>query len=668
GQGWSGEGWSGQSWQRRRPEGLYETGAGVAVGIIDFGFDVAHPNLRANDGTTRVLALWDQRMPARSERPPPEPYGYGVVHTREEIDAALRSPTPFRELGYYPADADRADIGAHATHVTDIAAGSGRVGPMGMAPGADLILVHLADRYTGGLATLGDSSHLLEAAHFVVRTAGTRPWVINLSMGRHGGPHKGCTLLELALDDLLRAGPGRFVAQSAGNYHDTRTHASGLVTEGETTAVRFVTDPDDVTPNELEVWYSGDDEFVVHLDPPGSVGPPVALGDCADVVVDGQVVGRIYHRAFDPNCGDSHIDAFLSAAAPAGIWRVRLTGLRVADGVFHAWLERDEACGACQARFVAEDASSDCTLGTLANGRLPLVVGAYDARSLEWPPTPSSSAGPTRDGRDKPDVGAPGKNILAARSAPRGYEQSPGLLVAKTGTSMSTPHVTGAVALCLQRNPRLDAAQIRRLVLSTADPPGPGVEPHRLGHGYLNVAALVAAVPPLPSDLEATAMDLTAMDLTGTRDLAAVDAAAHDGVHARFAAIAADPALAYRELLYRPGGGLAAWLGRAVTVVGRPGQRLRRHLQPGDVVLSVVLGDRDGPGECAVLDERRLIRSRLNRPGQPSGWYGVTGSRTGGQSIRVLDPAGVVPPGQLVLRLATTTPDDDRDGGLDEDS
>ncbi len=379
----------------RRPPGLRLTGRGVVVGIVDWGLDVDHPNLVRSDGTTRLLALWDQRSRRRrAGRRSPQPYGYGLVHTRADIDRALRSGTPFRTLGYHAADADRGG-GSHGAHVTDIAAGNGTVGQAGVAPAADLVFVHLAARGTGGLATMGDSVRLLEAVDFIARTAGDRPWVINLSMGQMGGPHDGSGLVEQALDELLAAAPGRFVVQSGGNYYRARTHAAGAVGAGRRRVLRFVVDPADVTGNELEIWYGGTDELTVRIDPPGSTGASaVLLGQTADVRAGGRVVGRIYHRAFDPNNGDHHIDAFLHPGAPAGEWRVTLEGRRVGSGRYDAWLERDEACPSCQARFIPRHAVPECTTGTIANGHLPLVVASYDAQAPGRPPGPTSSAGP----------------------------------------------------------------------------------------------------------------------------------------------------------------------------------------------------------------------------------------------------------------------------------
>ncbi|TYB51329.1 S8 family serine peptidase [Nonomuraea sp. PA05] len=667
-------------WTEPRPPAQTE----VVVGVVDAGADFDHPNFKHADGTTRLLALWDQRHRPGSA---PQPYGYGVVHTREDIDRALRTSHPYRTLGYHPADADRGG-GAHGTHVMDIAAGNGTVGPAGMAPEASLVFVHLSNRGTGGLANLGDSVRLLEAVDFIVRTAGERPWVINLSLGCHGGPHDGRTPTELALDELLAAAPGRFLAQSCGNYYRARTHASGFLLPGRQRVLRFVTDPADTTVNEVEIWYSGADELTVRIDHPRiPAGPVVPLGGSADIVAGGRVAGRVYHRAHDPNNGDHHIDAFLYPWAPDGEWRVTLESRRVTGGRFHAWIERDEACPRCQARFLPSDADPASTIGTIANGRVPLVVGAYDAHSPGRPPGPTSSAGPTRDHRAKPDLAAPGVAVLAARSAPRGSARSPGLLTRKTGTSMAAPHVTGAVALCLQYGGhRLTAAGIRRLVLSSADPPlpqmdrlepplpgmdrrgPPAADPpppgtERLGRGRLNVRALLAAVRrSLPPLTEVTAME------------------EHDRI-APLLSVA--PARAYRELLYRPAGSLSTWLRDRFAVLAGPGQRAVDVPRAGDVLIRVVLGEPAAAGQCAIVSAAGLTRRLGSRRGAPSGWYAVAsvmGPVGGRRPVRLLDPAGRVPPGQLLLRpwpvepLAPQTPAEEpqeepfEDDGLAEES
>ncbi|HEY3569638.1 MAG TPA: S8 family serine peptidase [Thermoanaerobaculia bacterium] len=480
---------------RRRPEGIDATGRGVVVAVLDWGFDFAHPNFRNRDGSTRALALWDQSAPGRG----PEPYGYGRVYTREEIDRALRHDEPYRALGYHPAAGDPTGKGAHGTHVLDIAAGNGRAegAPLGIAPEADLLFVHLATR--GGIgdqASLGNSVTLLEGLDWVARMAGGRPWVVNMSVGRHGGPHNGLTLVERGLDALLAAGPGRAVVQSTGNYYTARVHASGYLRPGQEHVLHWCTDQADLTPNELEVWYPGRDVFGLEVrSPEGETRARVPLGGQAVIEIGGREVGRAYHRAKDPGCGDNHIDIFLDPQAPAGCWRVVLSGEDVTDGRFHAWVERDAGCPTCQSRLEPGDADPTTTLGTIANGFRSITVGAYDAHSGDRPLGPFSSCGPTRDGRMKPDLLAPGVRVLAARSASLALGSDTPLLTRYSGTSMAAPHVTGTVALMFEVAARpLTIQETRKLLLSTAREARLEDEPAmRLGSGYLDIERAVEA-------------------------------------------------------------------------------------------------------------------------------------------------------------------------------
>jgi subtilisin family serine protease len=598
----------------RRSPGLALTGAGVVVAAIDWGVDVDSAAFRWPDdlaairgdheaGATRFLSFWDQRDQAAGPRP--EPYGYGSVHGRTEIDRALQHPRPYERLGYHPAIADPRGRGSHGTRTMDIAAGNGEAGgPVGIAPEADLIFVHLADRNTGGLANFGDSVRLLEAVDFISRTAGQKPCVINISAGRLCGPRDGTTLVERAFDELLANMPGRFIVDSAGNYFHWRAHSCGSIRPGEARSLTVVIDPADVTPNEIEIWYDGADEFAVRIDPPGYAGGPiVCLGQRSDLIVGGQVAGRVYHRRHDPNNGDNHIVAYMDPVARPGEWTVTLEARRVSNGRFHAWIERDDSCPGCQARFTLGDSNPATTIGSIASSHLPLIVGAYNGHDPARPVAAFSSAGPCRDGRSKPDLVAPGVDVLAARSAPVGASHGNGLLVRGNGTSFATPHVTGAVALCLEAaGNRLSAKNIRSLLLGSCDPVSDADPDCRLGHGYLNIPRLVADVQ---RAVAAPVIAPSAKESTmATEDTIVV--------------LAAAPAMAYREYLYRPRSQLARWVSDRFELVTGPGQRIDRALREGDVLIEVALG-RIGPGRCVKLAARdlELIASRRQlAPGQ----------------------------------------------------
>ena len=481
----------------RRPRSESATGRGVVVGVIDFGCDFAHPDFRHPDGRTRLLALWDQS--ARPASGASNRYGYGVIHNAEAINHALETDDPYAALGYHPAASDPEQEGAHGTHVAGIAAGNGRAGgPVGVAPEADLVFVQHSSRFIRkGMHRLGDSVTLLEAVDFIAQTAGERPWVINISMGSHGGQHDGSTLVEQGLDAALRVAPGRAASQSGGNYYQQRCHTSGRLRKGEERTFTWEIDEADVTANELEVWYSGRDIFVVELrSPDGALLGRAALGERIPLTLGGREIGNIYHRQYEPNNFDNHIDIFLYPGAPPGDWRVTLIAQDVVDGRFHAWIERDAICQGCQSRFPPEDAVPSTTTGAIANGFRTISVGAYDPHSPDQRVAPFSSCGPTRDDRLKPDLVAPGVNILAARSAPWDGHDETSLLTRMSGTSMASPHVAGALALMFEVAPRpLRIEETHNLLMASTRKVSASQEmASRIGSGYLNLDEAIKTV------------------------------------------------------------------------------------------------------------------------------------------------------------------------------
>jgi subtilisin family serine protease len=642
----------------RRPEGLAETGKGVCVAIIDWGCDYALPDFRNADGSTRLLALWDQRATGRVA-----PYGYGRIHDRQAIDRALKSKDPFAALGYATTSSPQ-----HGTHVLGIAAGNGRSGgPSGIAPDAGIIFCHLGTRGED----LGSSVEVLEALDFAVKTAGDLSLVVNFSLGRHAGPHDGTLLLERAIDWLITHRPGTAVVQSTGNYYARRVHMCGRLHETKRVKLPFdVPHPQPAAaPVSLELWYPGEDEFTVSVSGPKGARASARRGASSPVKLsDGREVGTLYHRAFDPNNGDHLVNLVLRPAdAIEGSWTLEATGVDVVDGRWHAWIERDAACRDCQAQFPAKAARPTTSTGSVVNAMRTIAVGAWDSSDPDHEPVMAefSSVGPTRDGRTKPLLAAPGVRVLSCRSR-LDAAMTPGY-VRMSGTSMAAPHVTGAMALMLQAAGPQPIAVLRRTLFSTLDPSGD--DGPRWGYGRLAIAAAVAAArklsgKPIPAGPDARPQSAPhEIDEIANAPEAAEAPEADEAVpvvaEAREAGDAADVAEAFIAGA-EPVDDALAYLRRALDAEDRDfallaaaGQPLAAPLRVGDLVLDL------GGGEIGIVSDKRIYGREeagalgLTPIGPWPGGYVRLVAEDGGASPfvrRVVGPDALVAPELALVR------------------
>ena len=162
-------------------EGL--SGEGILVGAADSGIDYFHPDFRNEDGTTRILKLWDQTVPGN----PPKGYATGSEYTEEEINEALSlSETEGRRL--VPVR----DISGHGTAVLGIAAGNGRASSgenRGVAYKSGIIAVKLGVPREDSFPR---TTELIQAVDYLVRQSLElgMPMAINLSFGNNYGSHE----------------------------------------------------------------------------------------------------------------------------------------------------------------------------------------------------------------------------------------------------------------------------------------------------------------------------------------------------------------------------------------------------------------------------------------------------------------------------------------------
>lgn len=493
-------------------------GSGVIVGIVDHGCDFTHPNFRKPDenvpgGATRVLYLWSQRGGTDNTSPEergrsPQPYGYGREFNSDAINEALvKAPptgqdpeSPFRFLKYEFTS-------EHGTAVMDVATGNGGGGKhaAGVAPGADIIFVDasIGEDLDPG-ESFGNSRHLLEAVAYIFDKAKKlgRPAVVNISLNYEAGPHDGSTPVEEGFDRMLEV-PGRAIVIAAGNSRMLQIHTRRTVHPRLPLTLRWFMRQAANNINKVEVWYGGGRQLSVILrSPRGHEIGPFRLDTTHVIYRKGVRAGYVFHRKDDPTNGENNFVILAEETMETGTWELDIRLLDDGSHLpieIHAWTETDQ-----QRSFFPDARQTDdaCTLGTFGCGHSTLVVGAYNPLD-PGDKVDRSGEGPTRDGKLKPELSAPGLNITAAKA------KTASTSITEGGTSLAAPHVTGVVALLMQAAlpSLLHVKQIRETVITAArdEPPSPEhAWDSCYGAGRISAVASLQALlhPPVPPDAQ----------------------------------------------------------------------------------------------------------------------------------------------------------------------
>lgn len=158
-------------------------------------------------------------------------------------------------------------------------------------------------------------------------------------------------------------------------------------------------------------------------------------------------------------------------------WGVPQTDL---DGksVWAVTAERATKLGVVLVKSAGNSGPDEGTLTSPADAQGDvIVVGAANREGSGI--TDFSSRGPTADNRSKPDIVAPGEKIMSAKEG-GDYRQL-------SGTSMAAPHISGIVALLLERNPRLKPWQVKKILTDSAKSLGTEFDRNTQGVGLVDV-------------------------------------------------------------------------------------------------------------------------------------------------------------------------------------
>lgn len=422
------------------------TGQGTIVCVIDSGIDYTHPDFRNPDGSTRILALWDQTIPANTVTnvlapdttlDAPEGYFLGTLFSQEIINEALQAADPQTRLSICPSQ----DTSGHGTHVTGICAGNGRASNglyRGIAYEADLLIIKLG---RSGPNSFPSTSLLMMAIDFSVRQSlvNNTPLAMNLSFGNTYGSHSGSSLLETYLDAASELGRIS-IAVGSGNEGISRGHTSGTLMEGQTETIQFSIS-DFTTALNIQLWKNYWDEFAVTLIPPVGSGVTLPVTPGTWRYPFGETFVYSYNGEPTPYTPfqEIYLDFLPNGTyLTPGIWTLRLTPQRIRSGIWDMWMPssaiRNEATA-----FLLPTPETTLTIPSTASRAI--TVGAYDA--FQNTIAPFSGRGFTWNNQFiKPDLVAPGVNITSCAPG-GGYE-------IRSGTSMATPFVTGSASLLMQ--------------------------------------------------------------------------------------------------------------------------------------------------------------------------------------------------------------------------
>lgn len=465
------------------------TGKGVVVGVMDIGFDLTHPNFYSRDTTEyRIKQLWDMISADTVGSTLPVGRDYvgksellALKHCRDGLDQT------------------------HGTHTLGIAAGSGYNSPYrGLAPESDICIVANA---------VTDDIVYIDSADYYKYTSATDALGFKYIMDYAAKEHKPCVISfseggeqdfwgysQLYYEMLGKlTGPGRIIVSAAGNEGGNKSwfrKPAGVSAAG--TFIRSYTSQSVLTaksalPFTLRVvGYYGEDRDTLLAD----MGQVVLASDSvlnASLHLGTDSVKLLVeaypscYSAYD-TCYDITLESTRGALGSSPLVSVEVLGARAdvevfrVEGTFFQTPLNPQLSAGERSHNVLSPASAPCVICVGGTYYRPGIVN-YQG---EWKPSPTgeygewgaySSVGPTFDGRIKPDVVAPGSNIISSYSSyylqnhPKandlrwdvahfGFNGRTYAWNSSSGTSMSCPAVAGAIALWLQAKPDLTMEEV----------------------------------------------------------------------------------------------------------------------------------------------------------------------------------------------------------------
>ena len=470
--------------QQRPP--LELTGRRVVMAFIDTGISYENPVFRYSDGSSRILAIWDQTDQSGQS---PEGFLYGTEYVREQIDRALELEDPHSLVP------EKDEIG-HGTAVASVAAGSRlEEGSLftGAAPDCEIVAVKLrpAKQYLRDYYRIADkepaysTDDILLAVKYVQQFVIPlyRPIVICLGLGTNLGSHVGKSPLGLYLDDI-NIFAGTAVITAAGNETGYGHHYRAVTRPEETRQTVELNVGEKDSGFSMEFWAQDVDIYRVgFISPTGEVVDPLPSSTEEENVIRflvEQTEITVYSSIINTATGSQMIFIRFKDPMP-GIWNLTGSSALNVTGAFHIWLP-SRGFISDTTYFLRPD--PDTLVTGPGNSQYALTVSAYDHTTGGI--YIHSSRGFSRSGQIKPELAAPGVNITGA-GLRSGFVQ-------RSGTSAAAAHAAGAAAILLhwgilERNdPFMNTSAIKTYLIRGAKRNPALTYPNReFGYGTLDL-------------------------------------------------------------------------------------------------------------------------------------------------------------------------------------
>ena len=460
------------------------TGKGVVVGIIDTGIDYLNEEFMREDGTSRIISIWDQSI--RNEKN--ENLYIGQVYNNEQINKAINEFKSGKDP--YAIVPSKDEIG-HGTKMSGLIGAAGKNPDLkGVAPQCNLIEIKLIEDYTYKNKYRADVpvyniTTIFSAIEFLYRYALSSkiPLIIYFPLGTNAGNHMGNGFLDQYIDNICM-NPEIAVVTGTGNERDSKTHTSGVLLKEEKAKVIDV----EVSPEEkdlwIEIWVDMPNIFSLDIVSPSGE----STGIINALINDTQYQTFIFEKTsvkvnyYIPEAisGDELIRIRFFDLQP-GIWKLRLTGNLILDGRFNVWMS--------QSGLKAKDTGFSLvdTYGTTtnpANSKIIVTIAAYNQNNDNL--VNYSGVAFEKNYVNGIDVAAGGVNALTI--APNNK------IELANGTSVAAAIGAGACALIFQwgivegNYPHMYAQALKTFLIRGTDMRSGDIYPNpSLGYGKLNI-------------------------------------------------------------------------------------------------------------------------------------------------------------------------------------